>query len=118
SGFLVTPAGNGLTFSLLLSDTLTLRGTVSDDGLPTGGTLTISWSKISGPGTVTLGSPDKAVTTANFSTVGTYILRLAANDSEYESHLDVTVTVKQGNRAPTVNAGPDQTVTLPETAFL
>ena len=35
-------------------------GTVSDDGLPPGGTLTTTWDTVSGPGTVTFADPRSA----------------------------------------------------------
>lgn len=40
-------------------NTIQLTGTVTDDGLPTNGTLTITWSKVSGPGTVTFTTPNR-----------------------------------------------------------
>jgi RHS repeat-associated protein len=74
------------------ANAVTLNGTVTDDGLPNN-TLTISWSKLSGPGTVTFGSPSAASTQATFSTYGTYVLQLTANDSQLSSSANVTVTV-------------------------
>ncbi|MEO5710848.1 MAG: carbohydrate binding domain-containing protein [Nocardioidaceae bacterium] len=71
-----------------------LRGTVTDDGLPNPpGTTTVAWSRVSGPGTVTFADASKADTTATFSAVGTYVLRLTGNDSALASADDVTVTV-------------------------
>ena len=53
-------------------------------------------------------------TTAGFGKAGTYVLRLTANDGALSSTDDVTVTVQgPANQAPVVDAGPDQTVTLP-----
>jgi IgGFc binding protein/PKD domain len=69
-----------------------LNGIAIDDGLPNG-TLAVSWSTVSGPGTVTFSSPTAAVTTASFSTGGTYVLQLSANDSQYLSTSNVTITV-------------------------
>ncbi|PYP84331.1 MAG: hypothetical protein DMF61_19995, partial [Blastocatellia bacterium AA13] len=45
-----------------------LNGTVTDDGLPPGSALSISWSKLSGPGTATFANANQAATTATFST--------------------------------------------------
>src|SRR4029434_1978776 len=108
--------------------TITLRGlanldgTVSDDGLPKPpGALTTTWSKVSGPGTVTFGNANAVNTTASFSLAGSYVLRLTANDSVLQASDDISVTVNPagpGNQAPTVNAGPDQTITLPGSANL
>jgi hypothetical protein len=70
----------------------TLQGQASDDGLPSG-TLTIAWTKDSGPGTVTFVNTSDPQTTATFSAAGTYVLRLAANDTQYDSYDTVIVTV-------------------------
>jgi PKD repeat protein len=71
----------------------TLTGSVTDDGLPTGSTLTRSWSQVSGPGIVTFTPPNAAVTTASFSTTGTYSLRLSASDTALSASDTVTVVV-------------------------
>jgi hypothetical protein len=99
----------------LPTNTANLNGTVTDDGLPVGGSLTIEWSKESGPGTVTFGNPNQAMTTATFSAAGIYVLRLTANDSQLSGSDDVTITVSAGLA---VSAGSDQTVTLPDTITL
>jgi len=86
-----------------------LSGTVTDDGLPIGSSLAISWSKVSGPGVVTFANPNMPVTTANFSQSGTYVLRLTASDSDLTSSSEVTIIV---NQPPTANAGKNQYLTL------
>lgn len=96
----------------------TLNGSVTDDGLPEAGTLTITWTEVSGPSTVTFADASLAETTASFSLPGTYVLRLTASDTELTSNSDVTITVQPENHAPTVNAGPDQIISLPDTAQL
>ena len=59
-----------------------LNGKVTDDGLPDPpGSVTITWSKVSGPGAVTFAHPHLADSTAGFSDAGTYVLRLSASDS-------------------------------------
>jgi hypothetical protein len=74
-----------------------LDGTVTDDGYPLPpGVVTITWSKIAGPGTVDFNPANAAVSVASFSTVGTYVLRLTANDSALSVSDDVTITVEQG----------------------
>ena len=96
-----------------------LNGTVTDDGLPTGSTVTSQWSQVSGPGTTTFSNPTAPITTASFSQAGEYTLRLTASDSGLSSSDDVIVTVSEtANAAPVVKAGPDQTVTLPATTAL
>ena len=97
-----------------------LDGTVTDDGRPAPPTLTTRWSQRSGPGTVTFGNTNAEDTIAMFSAAGTYVLRLTANDGQRDSFDEVTITVNEpvGNIAPTVNAGVDQTITLPNSANL
>jgi hypothetical protein len=51
------------------------------------------WSKVSGPCTVTFAEPTAVDTTATFSQLGTYVLRLSANDGELVGSDDVTVNV-------------------------
>jgi len=108
----------GVDQTITLPATANLQGTVSDDGLPVGTTPVVSWSVVSGPGTVVFTNPNSVMTTASFSKGGTYVLRLTANDSALLSSDDVTVTVIQLNAAPIVSAGADQTITLPDTATL
>lgn len=75
----------------------TLSGTATDDGVPlASGTLTVAWSKVSGPGTVTLANSALAATTATFSSDGTYVLRLTGRDALLTASDDVTVTVGSG----------------------
>jgi hypothetical protein len=87
-----------------------LDGTVTDDGFPNPpGAMTFAWSSVSGPGTVTFANAAVVDTTATFSAVGTYVLRLTANDSARTSSDDVTVTV-------TGVAPPPPPPTVPPTA--
>jgi hypothetical protein len=112
----------GPSQTITLPSTATLTGTVTDDGLPTPpGTVTSTWSKVSGPGTVTFANASAASTTASFSQAGTYVLQLTANDGALSTSANVTITVNPAppqNQAPSVNAGPSQTITLPSTATL
>ena len=74
---------------------------------------------MNGPGSVTFGNPNQAATTASCGAAGTYVLRLSAYDGALTGSDDVTVTVNApANVAPLVNAGVDQTITLPSVASL
>ncbi|HJQ24187.1 MAG TPA: PKD domain-containing protein, partial [Blastocatellia bacterium] len=108
----------GADQTITLPSAATLNGTATDDGLPAGSTLSVSWSKVSGPGAVTFGNATQAATTASFTAAGTYILRLTATDSALSSSDDLTVTVVSPNQPPVVNAGADQTISLPASAAL
>ncbi len=104
---------------ITLPDYATLDGTVSDDGLPASpGVVTTTWSKTSGPGTVTFGDSSAVDTTAGFSEGGTYVLRLTAGDGSLTNHDDVTITVIPQNYAPTADAGSNVEITLPNNATL
>jgi hypothetical protein len=90
----VVSAGPDQTINL--PSNASLDGTVTDDGLPNPpGTVTTTWSKVSGPGTVTFGDPNAVDTTASFSVEGDYILRLTANDSALSSSDDISITVNR-----------------------
>ncbi|MBI2105055.1 MAG: fibronectin type III domain-containing protein [Candidatus Omnitrophica bacterium] len=80
--------------ALTLPAAATLEGTVSDDGLPTGQSLTVAWSQVSGPGTAALEDPAAPATTATFSVEGSYVLRLTAHDGALSASDDLTVTVQ------------------------
>jgi RHS repeat-associated protein len=105
----VVSAGPNQSLFLPIS-TLSLVGSVVDDGLPQGGALTMQWSQLSGPAPVSFGAPTQAATPASFTQAGTYVLQLSANDSQLSSAATVTITVFPPNQPPTVNAGPDQVV--------
>lgn len=88
-------AGRGRgSLTVTLPDDLRLFGFAEDEGLPREGTLTVTWSKISGPGTVAFSNPNAARTRASFSAPGAYQLELTASDSQRESRVQVGVTVK------------------------
>jgi chitodextrinase len=109
----------GTDQGITLPSSATLNGTASDDGQPTPAAMTLSWTSTNGPGAVTFSAPSSAATNATFSTAGTYTLRLTASDGELSGADELTVTVAgAANQAPTVNAGTDQSITLPAAATL
>ena len=87
------PAVNaGPDQTVTLPNTVNLDGTATDDGHPAGSALTTTWSKVSGPGTVTFANAAAIDTTATFSAAGTYVLRLTGSDGSLSAGDDVTVT--------------------------
>ena len=81
--------------TIRLGEVAELNGVVTDDGLPSPPSeVTINWSKVSGPDEVTFLNPASAVTTASFTVMGTYLLRLTASDGELSASDDVTIVVK------------------------
>ena len=111
----VVSAGDDI--EIRLPQKASLTGAVSDDNQPAG-TLALAWTKVSGPGTVTFANAKAAVTTATFNQPGAYVLRLTVSDSHLSSSDEVSILVKAANQPPSVNAGADQTITLPDTATL
>ncbi len=55
---------------------------------------TMSWSKESGPGTVTFADPKSLVTTATFSALGAYVLKLTVKTGETSASLTFNVSVE------------------------
>jgi RHS repeat-associated protein len=90
----VVSAGANQTVEVPIN-VVTLTGSVTDDGLPLGGTITQQWSKLSGPGTVTFSTPTQLVTQATFSSPGTYLLQLTASDSQLSAGSVVSVAILQ-----------------------
>lgn len=58
-----------------------LNGTVADDGNPSGA-VTVTWSEISGPGTIIFANSNVVATTASFFVAGDYQLQLTADDGQ------------------------------------
>jgi hypothetical protein len=82
----------GANQTITLPSSATLRGTATDPCLPNC-TLSVKWNVISGPGTVTFGTPTALNTTATFSAAGTYTLQLQVSDGILSSSSTATVTV-------------------------
>ncbi|WKZ31564.1 MAG: PKD domain-containing protein [Candidatus Dojkabacteria bacterium] len=84
----------GGTFSAAINREYKLEGYATDDGLPNyPGTATFTWSKQSGPGTVTFSNINDADSKVTFDQQGTYVLRLTVSDSAVTAYDDVTVNV-------------------------
>ena len=79
--------------TVTLPNAAALTGSVNDDGLPPGSTLSLNWSLLTGPGAVVFGNFRSAVTTASFSVAGNYVLKLMASDSQLASTDTVAITV-------------------------
>ena len=94
----------GADRTVTLPATATLTGTATDDGQPSPpAAMSVAWSTVSGPGTVTFSNAIALSTTASFSAAGVYTLRLSASDSALTTSDDVVVTVNAAN-APGLSA--------------
>jgi hypothetical protein len=69
-----------------------LSGVITDDGRPSGASVSWFWSKVSGPGTVTFSDSNSLAPTATFSTNGLYVLRLTATDTAATTTNDTVVS--------------------------
>jgi Calcineurin-like phosphoesterase len=90
----VVNAGPDQTVKLPAS--ATMQGSVTDDGLPSPpGTVTSSWSQVSGPRTASFADASDPTTTVTFPVDGdgTYVFQLTGDDGALQSSDDVTVTV-------------------------
>lgn len=106
-------------------EALSLSGSASDDGKPAGGSLTLGWTKASGPGAVVFGNATAGATTGNFAAGGNYTLMLTANDGAVTTYAQTTAAITAasgidtwrmtyfgttdatGNRADTTSAAND-----------
>ncbi len=86
----------GVNDAGIIDTPITLAGLAGDDGKPFG-TLVTTWSKFSGPGTVSFSNANALDSTATFSAAGTYVLQLHATDGE----LAVTDTMEVNISAAT-----------------
>ncbi len=99
------------------SVSVTLNGSVTDDGYPTT-SLIYGWRIISGPGPVSLAGGSTLNVTANFFQPGVYTLRLEVSDTDRAGSDDAVVTITANNLPPTVDAGPDQAIEIGEYVYL
>ncbi|MGL4798168.1 MAG: PKD domain-containing protein, partial [Cellulosilyticaceae bacterium] len=76
-----------------MTQALELNATITDDLLPTSDPMAIGWTKVSGPGEVTFEDATKAVTTAQFSEEGTYVLAVQVTDGANQRQATVKVDV-------------------------
>jgi PKD repeat protein len=87
----------GPDLDIALGDSALLQGRVSDDGLPSPGSLVRGWNPVSGPGEVTFVDAGQEVTYVSFSAAGTYLLRLTGDDGHLQSIDDAIVAVSHSD---------------------
>lgn len=98
----------GIDRVVVLGGKTYLSGTLKTlDGKNT--STTVTWSKESGPGTVAFENANAPVTTATFSTVGNYVLKLTAGKGSLSA--PSTLTVKADARPPATHLEPINTKT-------
>ena len=87
----VVDAGSDVSVTLPMS--ITLDGTVTDDGVPNN-TLTYQWTQVSGIGQATFVDANGVDTAVSFPSDGEYVLQLTASDGALSASDLVTVTVE------------------------
>jgi lysophospholipase L1-like esterase len=92
----------GTNQTVTLPAAANLAGSVTDDGLPSN-SVSVAWSRVSGPGEVIFANSNSITTTATFPTNGLFVLRLTASDGALSASADVQVTVQPPpNQLPSV----------------
>ena len=86
----VVSAGGAQT--VILPAPAILNGVVTDDGLPLPSTLSMTWTKVSGPGTTTFDNANAASTSVAFSVAGSYVLQLSATDGTLTTNSTVAIS--------------------------
>jgi len=82
----------GADVSVCLPGPAALEGSLTYGSQNPGG-VTLLWTRVSGPGTVNFSAPNSEFTSATFSALGTYVLRLTATGTvSVFDELTVTVT--------------------------
>ena len=91
-------ADAGPDLAVVIPNAATLDGEVTDDALPNPpGVFNVSWSMVSGAGSVSFANANLPQTTATFSQAGTYVLRMNVTDGQLSASDNVQVTVTGGN---------------------
>lgn len=93
------PSGKQIRYGVDWSDPF---DGVADEWFPAvvaASSLTTTWSKVSGPGTVTFGNSAATTTTATFGSSGTYNIRLSATNGTISATDDVAVVVNPASIA-------------------
>lgn len=90
------------------TDSIDLTASVTVDGLPTGDTVSTTWTKLDGPGNVVFADVNSINTTAVFDAPGTYTLQLEATDGTETASDTLTVTFcDQAKLTPSESVGND-----------
>jgi chitodextrinase len=100
----VANAGSAQTITLPISQ-VTLNGSAS-----TGTITSYAWTQLSGPANDTITTPTTATTSVKGLVAGIYVFKLTLNGGDTSATVQVTVNTPP---PPIVNAGSDQTITLP-----
>jgi hypothetical protein len=98
------------TVIYLPTNTVSLTGTVTDDGLPAGSSVSTTWDHVGGTGggSVTFGDNQALNTTVTFTEdPGTYELWMTADDTELTGVCEITVEVREAPFLADIVVSPD-----------
>ncbi len=97
---------------VLPTSSVTLDGSASGD--PDGTINSYNWSKITGPSSADISTPDLVATNVTTLVPGTYKFQLMVTDDQGAVGMDtVTITVKNANQSPVADGGQSQAIVLP-----
>ncbi len=116
----VANAGTNLTITLP-DNSISLNGTSSFD--PDGTIATYAWSQVSGPSAAVITGANTSTPAVSQLVVGQYVYQLTVTDNNGASNSDqVTITVDPAvakvDLPPVANAGPSDTLTLPNNTYM
>lgn len=94
-------------------------GSVSDDGLPEDGQLSLEWTLADGPAPVEIEFPVADETTITFPGNGLYTIRLTASDGELTRFAEIEVTISLEDPEPTrLEVSPESVIVSPTQSVL
>ncbi len=116
----VANAGSNITITLPVNS-VSLNGTNSFD--PDGTIATYAWSQVSGPSAAVITGANTSTPAVSQLVVGQYVYQLTVTDNNGTSNSDqVTITVDPAvakvDLPPVANAGPSDTLTLPDNTYM
>ena len=94
------------------TNSTTLTGTASDDGNPSGSSLSYRWTQVSGPAAAAITSPAALSSSVTFPAVGMYVFQLAVSDTALTNTATTYVNVWSPG-TPQINAGSSRVAWLP-----
>ncbi len=83
-----------------------LAGSVTDDGLPTTGSLSWQWTQVDGPATAAFDDATSLTPTVSVGQSGSWVFRLSADDGELTAFDEVTITTVADDGSIRINFQP------------
>ena len=90
----------------VIGETVHLQGTVSDDGLPEGSSISFAWSQTEGPYAVAFENPSSLAQDVVLLAPGTFAFRLSATDGDAPTEDEIVIDVRDVGELFTVAGNP------------